>query len=44
MCGASAADRFGLRYESDLTDAEWAWAPPLICVAAGLGRWTFGGS
>lgn len=26
----AAADRRGLRYESDLTDAEWALVTPLI--------------
>jgi putative transposase len=37
----AAADRRGLRYDSDLTDAEWALVPPLIrrpSAAGVLGR------
>src|SRR5919112_2569594 len=33
-----AADRRGLRYESDLTDAEWALVEPLIRPAKRGGR------
>jgi transposase len=33
-----AADRSGLRYESDLTNAEWALVAPLICPAKRGGR------
>ena len=33
-----AADRRGLRYESDLTDAEWALVAPLIRPAKRGGR------
>ena len=33
-----AADRFGLRYPSDLTDAEWALVSPLIAPAKRGGR------
>ena len=29
-CSSTDADRRGLRYESDLTDAEWALVAPLI--------------
>jgi len=37
----TAADRRGLRYESDLTDAEWALVAPLIHPAKRGGRpWT----
>src|SRR5215203_6176799 len=37
----AAADRRGLRYESDLTDAEWALIAPLIRPAKRGGRpWT----
>jgi hypothetical protein len=31
-------DRAGLRYPSDLTDAEWAHVEPLIPPAHGSGR------
>ena len=34
----AAADRRGLRYESDLTDAEWALVAPLIRPAKRGGR------
>src|SRR4051794_13949224 len=34
----AAADRRGLRYESDLTDAEWALVAPLIGPAKRGGR------
>ena len=34
----AAADRRGLRYPSDLTDAEWALVAPLICPAKRGGR------
>ena len=34
----AAADRRGLRYDSDLTDAEWALVAPLIRPAKGGGR------
>ena len=34
----TAADRHGLRYESDLTDAEWALVAPLIHPAKRGGR------
>ncbi len=33
----AAADRRGLRYESDLTDAEWALVAPLIRPASAEG-------
>jgi hypothetical protein len=39
----AAADRRGLRYPSDMTDAEWALVAPLIrqpSAAGGLGPWT----
>jgi hypothetical protein len=42
-----AGDRRGLRYESDLTDAEWALVGPLIrprSAAGVLERWTSGRS
>jgi putative transposase len=36
-----AADRGGLRYPSDLSDAEWALVAPQIPVPASHGRpWT----
>ena len=34
----AAADRRGLRYESDLTDAEWTLVAPLIRPAKRGGR------
>jgi hypothetical protein len=34
----AAADRRGLRYESDLTDAEWALVAPLVRPAKRGGR------
>ena len=35
---SKAADRQGLRYDSDLTDAEWALVEPLIRPAKRGGR------